>query len=247
MAIETLKCLHPILNFTQPNPTQNHPPKNPQNTPHTFLATQILSWNCRTLNTALPGIQILTNTPNPLSIIAIQETKLTASKSTKYLQRLFPQYKMIFNNTTTITQTRRIQGQPYNNPRGGLLTLIHQQYTFPGNITKIPTTTNISPYLQIIKLTNHPLTTYYLIHLYMPTHNDDITLISTLQTTIFNHIHNNPTSNIIMFGDFNRDIALIGKQTGTTKSAPSQQDLEWKQFTNSLHLQYIPTNTDYSY
>jgi hypothetical protein len=44
---------------------------------------------------------------------------------------------MIFNNTTTKTQHRRIQVQPYNNPRGGLLTLIHQEYTFPGNITKI--------------------------------------------------------------------------------------------------------------
>jgi hypothetical protein len=26
-----------------------------------------------------------------------------------------------------------------------------------------------------------------------------------------------------------------------------QQDLEWKQFTNSLHLQYISTDTNYSY
>jgi hypothetical protein len=56
-----------------------------------------------------------------------KETKFTTSKSTKYLQRLFPQYKMIFNNTTTTTQTRRIQGQPYNNPKRGLLILIHQQ------------------------------------------------------------------------------------------------------------------------
>jgi hypothetical protein len=31
MAIETLKCLQPIPNFTQPNPIQNHPPINPQN------------------------------------------------------------------------------------------------------------------------------------------------------------------------------------------------------------------------
>jgi hypothetical protein len=112
MAIETLKCLQPIPNFTQPNPTQNHPPINPQHTPHTNLATQMISWNCGTLNTTLPGLQSITNTPNPPSIIAIQETKLTASKSTKYLQRIFPQYKMIFNNTTATTQTRRIQGQP---------------------------------------------------------------------------------------------------------------------------------------
>jgi hypothetical protein len=107
--------------------------------------------------TALPDLQALINKPIPPSIIAIQETKLTASKSTKYLQRLFPQYKMIFNNTATKTQPHRIQGQPYNNPRGGLLTLIHQEYAFPGNITKIPTTEDISPYRQIIKITNHPL------------------------------------------------------------------------------------------
>jgi hypothetical protein len=90
MAIESLKCLQPIPNFTQPNPTQNYPPINPQNTPHTNLATQIISWNYGTLNTALPGLQSLTNTSNPPSIIAMQETKLTTSKSTKYLQRIFP-------------------------------------------------------------------------------------------------------------------------------------------------------------
>jgi hypothetical protein len=128
---------------------------------------------------------------------------------------------MIFNNTTTITQTCRVQGQPYINPRGGLLILIHQNYAFPGNITKIPLTTNISPYLQIIKILNHPLSTYFLIHLYMPTHIEDITLIPIIQTTIFNHIHNNPLSNIIMFGDFNRDIALIGRQHGTTRTTPT--------------------------
>jgi hypothetical protein len=76
---------------------------------------------------------------------------------------------------------------------------------------------------------------------------EDITLIPTIQTTIFNHIHNNPRSNIILLGDFNRDIALIGKQHGTTITNPTQQDLEWKQFTNLLNLQYIPTNTNYSY
>jgi exonuclease III len=244
---EALKCLQPIPNFTHLQPTQNHPHINPQHTPHTNTEINMLSWNCGILNTALPGLQILTNKENPPSIIAIQETKLTSSKSTKYLQRIFPYYKMIFNNTNTATQTRRTQGQPYNNPRGGLLTLIHQQHAFPGNIIKIPTTADISPHLQIIKLTNHPLTTYFLIHLYMPTHIDDIIHIPTIQTTIFNHIHNNPLSNIILFGDFNRDIALIGKQHGTTKTTPTQQDLNWKHFTNSLHLQYIPANTNYSY
>jgi hypothetical protein len=154
---------------------------------------------------------------------------------------------MFFNNTATKTQPRRIQGQPYNNSKGGLLTLIHQEYAFPGNITKIPTIENISPYLQIFKIANQPLSTYFLIHLYMPTHIDDVIHIPTIQTTIFNHIHNNPQSNIILFGDFNRDIALIGRQNGAINTAPTQQDLDWKQFTNSLHLKYIPTNTNYSY
>jgi hypothetical protein len=75
------------------------------------------------------------------------------------------------------------------------------------------------PYLQIIKITNHPLSTYCLIHLYMPTYIEDINLIPIIQTTIFNHIHNNPLSNIIMLGDFNKDITLIGRQHGTTRTA----------------------------
>ena len=154
---------------------------------------------------------------------------------------------MIFNNTNTSTQIHRIHRQPYTNPRGGLLTLIHHNYAFPGNITKTPFTTNISPYLQIIKIANTTLFPYFLIHLYMPAHIEDITLIPIIQTTIFNQIHNNPLSNIILLGDFNRNIALIGRQHGTTRTTPTQQDLDWKQFTNSLHLQYTPTNTDYSY
>jgi hypothetical protein len=81
----------------------------------------------------------------------------------------------------------------------------------------------------------------------MPSHIDDIIHIPIIQTTIFNHIHNNPQSNIILLGDFNRDITLIGKQNGTTNIAPTQQDLDWRQFTNSLHLKYIPTNTNYTF
>jgi hypothetical protein len=144
MTNKALKCLQPIPNFTHPDPTQHYPPINPHHTPHTNPDTKMISWNCGTLNTALPGLQSLTNKPTPPSIIAIQETKLTASKSTKYLQISFLQYKMIFNNTNTPTQTQCTQGQPYNNPRGGLLTLIHQNHTFPRNISKISTTNNIS-------------------------------------------------------------------------------------------------------
>jgi hypothetical protein len=63
----------------------------------------------------------------------------------------------------------------------------------------------------------------------MPTHIEDINLIPIIQTTIFNHIHNNPLNNIIMLGDFNRDIALIGRQHNDTKTAPTQQDLDYLQ------------------
>ena len=59
----------------------------------------------------------------------------------------------------------------------------------------------------------------------MPTHIEDIFLIPIIQTTIFNHIHDNPLNNIIMLGDFNRDIALRGRQYGTTRTTPIQQDL----------------------
>jgi hypothetical protein len=85
MAFEALKCLQPIPNFTHPNPVQNYPSINPQNTPYTNPATKMLTWNCSIVNTALPGLQSLTNKPTPPSKIAIQETKLMASKSTKYL------------------------------------------------------------------------------------------------------------------------------------------------------------------
>jgi hypothetical protein len=127
MTLEALKCLQPIPNFTHAH--------KPQDTPYTNPATKLLKWNYGTFNTALPGLQTLTNKPTPPAIIAIQETKLIASKSTKYLQRIFPQYKMIFNNTNTPTQNRRTYGQQNNNLRVGLVTLIYQQYAFPGNIT----------------------------------------------------------------------------------------------------------------
>ena len=81
----------------------------------------------------------------------------------------------------------------------------------------------------------------------MPTHTKDTIHIPTIQTTIFNHIHNNRQSNIILLRDFNRDIALIGRENGNTNTTSTQQDLDWRQFTNSLYLNYIPTNTNYSY
>jgi hypothetical protein len=56
LAVEALKCLHSLPNFTTPNPMQNHPILQTHNTPYTNPATNILSWNCGALNTALPGL-----------------------------------------------------------------------------------------------------------------------------------------------------------------------------------------------
>ena len=110
------------------------------------------------------------------TIVIIQETKLTATKSTNYIQNLFPQYKFIFNNTHVLTRCIH-QCMPYTSGRVGLLTLIHNRYAFPGNITKIPIPANISPYLQLIRINNQPLQPWLIMHMYMPTHIEDLQLI----------------------------------------------------------------------
>jgi hypothetical protein len=77
---------------------------------------------------------------------------------------------------------------PYTPERGGLLTLIHNKYVFPGNITKIPTPANILLYFQIIRIHNQPLQSWLITHMYMLTHLEDIQLLSTIKTTITNQI-----------------------------------------------------------
>lgn len=49
-----------------------------------------------------------------------------------------------------------------------------------------------------------------------------------------------------MMGDFNRDIALMGRQQRNVKHNPTIQDQEWHAYTNSLTLNYIPTNTTHT-
>ena len=146
---ETLRIYEPLNEYSHPPPTpQISLPPIPNETQNINNNTQIISWNASSLNTALPNLQDIIQYTNP-AIIAIQETKLTATKFTKYIQNLFPHYKLIFNNTHAFT--RFIQQRiPYTLARGGLLTSINQKYAFLGNVTKIPSSANISPYLQII-------------------------------------------------------------------------------------------------
>ena len=169
LLIETLNYNTPLLEYSHP-PIPNIPLTRAQETQTTCHHTHIITWNASSLNTALPNFENLANNTisNPATI-TIHETKLTATKSTKYIQNLFPQYKLIFNNTHALPRCIQ-QRMPYTPGRGGLLTLINTKYAYPGNITKIPTPKEISPYLQIIKINNAPLQPWLLIHMYMPSH-----------------------------------------------------------------------------
>ena len=79
-------------------------------------------------------------------------------------------------------------------------------------VLKIPFLANISPYLQIIHVKNHPLQPWLIIHLYMPSHIEDIRLIPTIQQTIRIQIDTHSNHTYILCGDFNRDIAFIGHE-----------------------------------
>ena len=152
---ETLKIFNPLTEYTHPPPTPPLPlPPQPHYSQNTNYHTQIITWNASSLNTTLPNIQnIISHSHIKPAIITIQETKLTKTKSTKYIQNLFPEYKLVFNNTHTLTRCIQ-QRIPYTPTRGGLLTLIHKKYAFQGNISKIPSPANISPYIQIIHIKN---------------------------------------------------------------------------------------------
>ena len=142
---ESLKCFDKIPEYSHPSPPPPHIPPSNQPQPTHNHKIHAITWNASSINTVLPSLpNITTYTTTPPAFISIQETKITATKSTKYIQRLFPDYKMIFNNTHAFTRCIQ-QRLPYTSTRGGLLTLVHKTYTFPGNISKIPTPRHISP------------------------------------------------------------------------------------------------------
>jgi hypothetical protein len=131
---ETLKYNEPLEEYSHPPPLPNTPPLPAQAIQITNHNTYISTWNASSLNTALPNLhQLISNITNNPAIITIQETKLTATKSTKYIQNLFPKHKLIFNNTNALTRCIQ-QRMPYTPARGGLLTLIDKKYAYPGNI-----------------------------------------------------------------------------------------------------------------
>ena len=178
---EALRCLENITEYSHPPPPPAIPAPTTRINIDTAHITNIITGNVSSLNTSLPNLQsLINNSINNTTLTHIQETKLTANKSTQYIQNLFPDFKLIFNNTHALTRCIQ-QRMNYTPGRGGLLTLIHKKYAFPGNVTKIPTPVNISPYLQMIKINNHPVLPWLIIHMYMPTHLEDAHL-HTLRT-----------------------------------------------------------------
>jgi hypothetical protein len=80
----------------------------------------------------------------------------------------------------------------------------------------------------------------------MPSHDEDLALIPEIQTTITYQLSSHPNHNITLLGDFNRDIALIGRQYNTNHIPPTPSDLQWRHFLTNLQLTYIPITTTYS-
>ena len=89
---EALRVNEPINEYTRPNPPpiQNSTTSH-NSTPLTSQNTYAITWNASSLNTAMPCLQnLIIHHQQPPSIITIQETKLSATKFTKHIQRLFP-------------------------------------------------------------------------------------------------------------------------------------------------------------
>jgi hypothetical protein len=168
---------------------------------------------------------------------------LSAIKSTHYIQKLFSLYELLFNNTHIPTQCMNKCGLLYTPFRRILLTFIHHKHSFPGNITKIPTPSKISPYLQILYIKNHPLQPWLLLHLYMPSHVEDLFCIPNIQNSITQQIVASPNPTRILCGNFNRDIVLIGQHNTHTFIQSLHIDHGWRNYINTLHLSYIPMDT----
>ena len=94
---KAFRCLENINEYSHPPPlpaTLAPITKTNTNIEH---ETNIITWNASSLNTSLPNLQsLINNTPNNTSIIYIEQTKLSANKSTKYIQNVFPGFKLIF-------------------------------------------------------------------------------------------------------------------------------------------------------
>ena len=240
---ELTKCSQPIIG--------HHPPSRPINNQHTppsdtrphnpqTQTLNIITWNTGCISTSLPGIQELTRKlhPDP-HIILIQETKIPKTKSTSYIDRQLKNYKLIYNNSNSITQSHNRYSGP-TQTRGGILTMIPKSIYTNENISKIPTPSHISPYLQAILIKNKPLTPILILNMYMPTHPQDIHIIPDIQNQILTLMTQHANHQTILAGDFNRDILLKGRIYNGIPTTPNHNDQEWARFTQANNLNVVP-------
>ena len=103
-----LECKNPIHSYHRPPLPLVHPPPIIHHTNYLSLETKITTWNITSINTSIPCLYTFIQQNKP-AILLLQETKLTTKKPPKYLQNLFPNYRLIFNNTNKITQRQECQ------------------------------------------------------------------------------------------------------------------------------------------
>ena len=82
--------------------------------------------------------------------------------------------------------------------------------------------------------------------MYMPTHLEDTYFIPHLKNKITNQITIHLNHIYALCDDFNRDIALRGKQFNNTNTLQQEENYQWKKSTTSLNLEYIPTKSNIS-
>ena len=69
---------------------------------------------------------------------------------------------------------------------------------------------------------------------------------SRYQNNITTQINSNPNHRFLSCGDYNHDIALIGRTHDNHITPPQPEEPQWQHFTNSLNFTYIPIDTNYS-
>ena len=137
----------------------------------------------------------------------------------------FPSYKIIYNNTSdALTCMMPLHTICPNKAR----TNHYDTIAFSSNITKIITPLELTLYLQIIRIANKSLTPIVIIHLYMPTHKENIYIILDIQQTIKQTLSTHSTHFPILKGDFKQDRFLNGPHNQHSLTQPTNEEKEWQ-------------------
>ena len=80
----------------------------------------------------------------------------------------------------------------------------------------------------------------------MPLHPKDIQLIAIIRDTITKIINKYPNHTMLLCGNFNRDVALIGRHLDVIHNPLDIKDIIWEKFTKRNGFKYVITNTAFS-